>query len=445
MMHILLTGLLLAQSPSNESPLLDDAELATTFGDHNAAALKYRLYLEQNPNSYVARMGLARSLSMAGRQPEAVVVYNDILRMNPEDVDSRLGLARAYAWAGYYQDAEDQTRLILERHPERPDAWQTLGDIYTWWGKPADAASAYTQWARLEPNNPQPYQARAAAHRQQQRWILAKEDLLRARGVTYGSLDRETIDTNIHALEREKIRELPWELDIVYSNMFWNEIRSTWHTLNVFLKRDVTWGTWALETIWANRFDQNDFALGGHIWYDLWEGSYIHTRAMVGTMQRVLPTVDLFAEWFQVLDDWTEKIHKDEKGWEASLRYRLMSFPTDTIHFYGGGLKKTHDKLSLRGRIEMVMAEETDGIIHTLQLRYQFAEDDFVELIGGFGEQELVIGDGPILQNRDNYFYGARVETFLTKSAGIIGGVNFFSEDGGPDGWGITAGYQVRW
>src|SRR5262249_29383049 len=70
---------------------------------------------------------------------------------------------------GQVHEARKALSAALEKVPagQKPLLWKALGDFYTAQGELTDARAAFEQWARLEPDNPEPrvslFQLAAAA------------------------------------------------------------------------------------------------------------------------------------------------------------------------------------------------------------------------------------------------------------------------------------------
>lgn len=129
----------LSQDPSQKATLMNDlieARLAYAGslwdeGAFAAAAVQYRLVLQDSPGNTEALRNLARLASVNARQHEAKRLAASYLAGHPNDIASMLTLAQAEYWMGRPDDAQATLARVLALDPKNADALALRSDIRT--------------------------------------------------------------------------------------------------------------------------------------------------------------------------------------------------------------------------------------------------------------------------------------------------------------------------
>lgn len=97
-------------------------------GSFEAAVPEYRKYLEQKPDSVIARSNLGAALSKLGRFEEAIAEYSQALKKAPANVGVRINLALAYYKTAQISIAAKQLAEVVSRQPSNRQAVLLLAD-----------------------------------------------------------------------------------------------------------------------------------------------------------------------------------------------------------------------------------------------------------------------------------------------------------------------------
>jgi len=348
---------------------LSDADNALSSGDYRAAIEAYRLYLKDNPSSYEGRFGLARALAYSDNHTESIELLNGLLSDHSGDPDCLLLRGLVYSWQERFDAAEDDLKQVTGDHPDYVDAWSALGDVYRWSGSPEKAVTAYTRWIELQPDNPEPYIARARAHTDSRYFPLAREDLHEARTLR-GDDDR--IDDILRWVARNPASSL-WEASLKLNVTTFTPGRADWNSYETSIRREFSSGTLVVTFIRASRWDKWDNALMLDGYLDLWRRAYGNLRVQTAKAV-VLQRMDYIAEIFQGIGT----------GWEVSGGYRLMQFADKDEHVIILSVGKFIKSWYLRERLYLIEDSGRIGQTHSVMARLYIGKiDDYFELILG--------------------------------------------------------------
>ncbi|MBX6312818.1 MAG: tetratricopeptide repeat protein [Isosphaeraceae bacterium] len=112
---------------------------------------------KRSPELWVA---LARQLAAAGRPDDALMRLEQAATPQAAGPAAVIAIERAkiQTMQGHAREARDALVAELDRLPpsQRPQIWQFLGNLYAAQRDRAEARKAYTRWAELLPDDPQP-------------------------------------------------------------------------------------------------------------------------------------------------------------------------------------------------------------------------------------------------------------------------------------------------
>src|SRR5262249_40676409 len=125
----------------------------------------------QGPRAAELWLAQANLLARRGHLGQALDVLERGSAPNAAGPQAGLAITRAQILLlkGQVHEARKALSAALEKVPagQKPLLWKALGDFYTAQGELTDARAAFEQWARLEPDNPEPrvslFQLAAAA------------------------------------------------------------------------------------------------------------------------------------------------------------------------------------------------------------------------------------------------------------------------------------------
>lgn len=403
-------------------------------------AIQYFESALEEKESYEARYGLARAQAFSGDYTSALKSYNQLLIDYPGNVDVLLGRAQVQAWLKNYAEAEQDYALIIEKSPNYTAAWTGLMNVYIWQEKAAAIESLFERWKTQQSDSPAPYLSRARWFFNQRQFTEARQDLQQAK--TLGATEAE-VSPLLTRMNRQQ-GALPWEASLSYEFQGFTERNSPWHTVTGGLKYNFDRASVAVQSISTQRFDLFDQGFVADGYFDLWSGAYGNLRAQWVPDADVLPQFDVLGELYQTFAE----------TWEVSGAYRLMSYPSNQIHFVQGSVGKYWGNWYFRAQPILFFAnnatqEAGPGGNLTLWARYYYGTvDDYVEMRTGLGRRIAVVGssaeEGATLQGQTNAFGLISAQHFFTPQLGLVGTLNYNYDQQFPDRFGASLGSLYR-
>ena len=119
----------------------------------DAAADRFRLAAELDPDSAVAWLDLGIALLRAERPAEAVPACERAVKANPANPDARHNLGFAYRLNGQPERAAAVLEELLRTAPERTISLYELASAYADLGRAADAVAALDRLLGLQPGH----------------------------------------------------------------------------------------------------------------------------------------------------------------------------------------------------------------------------------------------------------------------------------------------------
>jgi tetratricopeptide (TPR) repeat protein len=123
------------QRPNAADAILVRAIQLHQSGHFGEAIREYRLFLKEQPDSFIARANLGAALAHEGRYAEATEEYNKALKLRPGNLQVELNLALAHYKALQLDEAARELVALNAREPENLNIALLLGDCYFRMGK----------------------------------------------------------------------------------------------------------------------------------------------------------------------------------------------------------------------------------------------------------------------------------------------------------------------
>jgi tetratricopeptide (TPR) repeat protein len=119
-----------APRPTPTDAILVRAIQLHQSGQFEEAIREYRLFLKEQPDSFVARANLGAALAHEGRYEEAIEEYNGALKVRPGNLQVELNLALAHYKALQLEEAARELVALNASEPANLNIALLLGDCY---------------------------------------------------------------------------------------------------------------------------------------------------------------------------------------------------------------------------------------------------------------------------------------------------------------------------
>jgi tetratricopeptide (TPR) repeat protein len=147
-------------SPEAPSLILMQADRLNITGQDAAAVALLEKAAANNVKSAALAAALVEGLNRLGKHDRALAVAERVSKPNAAGDSAALRIARARALMGLYRGGEARLALVenIDFLPasERPEIYIALGRLESGRGDPDAARRAYTEWAKLVPDDPRP-------------------------------------------------------------------------------------------------------------------------------------------------------------------------------------------------------------------------------------------------------------------------------------------------
>ena len=120
----------LTPQPSPAQSILIHAIRLHQSGHFEEAIREYRLFLKEQPDTFIARANLGAALAHEGRYAEAIEEYSKALKLQPGNPQVELNLALAHYKALELGEAARELVALNARAPENLNIALLLGDCY---------------------------------------------------------------------------------------------------------------------------------------------------------------------------------------------------------------------------------------------------------------------------------------------------------------------------
>jgi YaiO family outer membrane protein len=432
-MILILISVLLSTFQAVASEPIDEAKLAFAIGDYETSIESYRLCLEDDPESYEALFGLARSLAYSGNHDEALKVLTKLLVYYDNDIDGLLLRGRIHSWVGNWRQAEKDLILAGILNPLYTDVWSALGDMYLWHGDYEEAAEMFNQLVAKYPENADNYISRAKAMMGIRFYNSARSDLNRA--LQLGGNQRD-VESLLNRIMRDQAAV--WEADVLFNNTIFtsNPERSDWVLLEGSLKHEFNFGSVAFGYTRVRRFDKWDDVLMLDSYINIWRMAYANIQVRPALSVQFLPRLEYLAEIFQGIGSY----------WEVSAGFILKQYDDDNVNIYILSAARIVGSFYLRERLYISSNSGKTNQTHLLTTRwYPGKIDDFLEANIGFSNIREYSED----TMRDNLLqtmtYEVRLQRFLNPRIGMVITGSYKGEDDGIIGRDLKLKLIYRW
>ena len=147
-------------SPKAPSLILMQADRLNIAGQEAEAVALLEKAAADNIKSASLAAALAEGLNRLGKHDRALAVAERASRPDAAGDQAALRIAKARALMALYRGGEARKALVenIDLLPvsERPDIWIALGKLESGRGDPDAARRAFTEWAKLVPDDPRP-------------------------------------------------------------------------------------------------------------------------------------------------------------------------------------------------------------------------------------------------------------------------------------------------
>jgi serine/threonine-protein kinase len=126
--------------------------VANGVGDYEKAVEEYQHALAREPDSELARIGLANAYDRLGLANRAEEAYLEAIRIRPRYWNGYSRLGAFYYAQRRYADAERTFRQVVTLHPDSWRGYSNLGALFYVQGRTQEAIAAYQQSLSIRPN-----------------------------------------------------------------------------------------------------------------------------------------------------------------------------------------------------------------------------------------------------------------------------------------------------
>ena len=140
--------------PANTTYLRACGDIALWTGYHAVAANSFERILAAAPQNADALLGLARANSRSGKKDAAAPRYRAYLELRPQDRDAMLEYMELEAERGNMQAVQQYDSLYRQRFGASKEYWLRMADIYALANDPVASAAALKEATRLAPQDP---------------------------------------------------------------------------------------------------------------------------------------------------------------------------------------------------------------------------------------------------------------------------------------------------
>lgn len=138
---------------ADESGVRDINEHYSKTGRIDQGIACYKHFLNDNPYSNKARIGLGQLLGWSGRYGEAILHYEAVLKEAPGTEAAQMGLALVLGWDHQFNRAESLFQEIYTRNPRNQDAKVNHARLMSWQNRWDEAIKTLTEVLEENPKN----------------------------------------------------------------------------------------------------------------------------------------------------------------------------------------------------------------------------------------------------------------------------------------------------
>jgi tetratricopeptide (TPR) repeat protein len=148
-------------NPAYAPAYAERAEIYRKRGQHALAVGDYTRLLALSADRAAVLVQRAAAHRALNQLDKASQDYAQLIELNPKNLQARTSRAEVLLAAGRYSEAREELSHVLKRAPKAAGIWRARAILNLHKLKDFDAALAdFEQFARLMPNDPQPYRCR---------------------------------------------------------------------------------------------------------------------------------------------------------------------------------------------------------------------------------------------------------------------------------------------
>jgi YaiO family outer membrane protein len=212
------------------------------------------------------------------------------------------------------------------------------------------------------------------------------------------------------------------------------DARSTWTTARAGLGYRWSRGGVNADLIRTHRFDETDQTIGVEAYLPAGRRAALYLRGSFTPDALVVADLDLTIEATRALG----------AGWEGTLRYRRMEYPTEAVNVFTGGAGRYVKQWYLRFNASFVPREGQTGWATALAARHYFdprRPESTLDLFADVGREVVTLAPPQAPDLRLTTTIGGRWQRPLSRRAGVSLLLYRSTEEAAPDriGTGLTA------
>jgi YaiO family outer membrane protein len=217
-----------------------------------------------------------------------------------------------------------------------------------------------------------------------------------------------------------------------------SDLRSTWSATRAALGYRWARGGVNADFTRSVRFDERDGTIGIEAYLPAGRRTSFYLRTGFTPDAAVLPD----------LDATFEVAHAFPRGWEGSLRYRRMEYPTESVNIYTGGAGLWRQRWYFRLLGSVVSHAGTTGYSLALGARRYFdprRPESTLDLFASGGREVVTLGPLVPPDLRLTTTMGARWQRPLTRRTGFSLILSRDTEEEAPGRIGVGVGAYHTW
>jgi len=299
----------------------------------------------------------ARELSTTGHRDEAIRLLEDRLSQNPTDTDARTLLGTIFSWEGRYDEARTQLEMVLTDNPTHGDALPALINVELWSDHPDRAEFLAAQALGSRPDDV----TLLTDHARALDAMGLKAEALREceRALAQDPQNKVAQDLKV------KLTRVPalWQVGVSYTYDQFTQSVGDWHEGQLYVNRQMKFGSLIGRLNHAERFGLSDEQLVGEAYVRIRPGTYCWVAAGWSPEGQLYPNYSLGFDIYQSLP----------KGFEFSVGYRWLEF-SSPVNIFVGSLGKYWASWLFGGRIFLTPGDAGTSRSYSLYARDYFGD-----------------------------------------------------------------------
>ncbi len=261
----------------------------------------------------------ARGLATTGERDEAIRLLEERLSQNPTDTDTRTLLGTILSWEGRYDEARTQLETVLAENRTHGDALPALINVELWSDHPSRAEFLAAQALGSKPDDV----TLLTDHARALDAMGLKTEALRECEKALTLDPQNTVALGL----KVKLTRVPplWQVGVSYTYDQFTQGVGDWHEVQLYVNRQMKFGSLIGRLNHAQRFGLSDEQLIGESYVRFRPGTYCWFAAGYSPEGELYPSYMLGFDVYQSLP----------KGFEFSVGYRWLEFGSPVNIFVG--------------------------------------------------------------------------------------------------------------